>query len=441
MDSIPIILFLIVFIMILFGYPVALTLGGISVLAGLIFFDADFFYLVSLRIYGIMNNFVLLAVPLFIFMGLTLEKSGIAEKLLETMAILFGKIKGGLAYSVIIVGGMLAASTGIVGATVVTMGLISLPTMLRRGYDPKLATGVIASSGTLGQIIPPSVVLVLLGSVLNISVGNLFTSALLPGMTLVFLYLIYVAILSVINPSMAPAMPKEVVEEFRRKKNTLDIINAFFLPFILIFAVLGSIFMGIASPTEAAGIGALGALTLSYIQGSINLKKLKDISAETTKLTSIVFMILLGATSFSLVFRGLEGDKILVDLITSSNLSPEVFLIYVLITVFITGFFIDFIEIIFIVVPVIAPILIALNIDLIWVGIMLAINLQTSFLTPPFGFSLFYLKSVSPKEIKTTDIYKGVVPFVIIQVLFLVFLFFNPEYIYIIPDFLENYNS
>jgi tripartite ATP-independent transporter DctM subunit len=427
--------------MILFGYPVALTLGGISVLAGLIFFDADFFYLVSLRIYGIMNNFVLLAVPLFIFMGLTLEKSGIAEKLLETMAILFGKIKGGLAYSVIIVGGMLAASTGIVGATVVTMGLISLPTMLRRGYDPKLATGVIASSGTLGQIIPPSVVLVLLGSVLNISVGNLFTSALLPGMTLVFLYLIYVAILSVINPSMAPAMPKEVVEEFRRKKNTLDIINAFFLPFILIFAVLGSIFMGIASPTEAAGIGALGALTLSYIQGSINLKKLKDISAETTKLTSIVFMILLGATSFSLVFRGLEGDKILVDLITSSNLSPEVFLIYVLITVFITGFFIDFIEIIFIVVPVIAPILVALNIDLIWVGIMLAINLQTSFLTPPFGFSLFYLKSVSPKEIKTTDIYKGVVPFVIIQVLFLVFLFFNPEYIYIIPGFLENYNS
>ena len=441
MDNIPIILFLIVFFMILFGYPVALTLGGISVLAGLIFFDADFFYLVSLRIYGIMNNFVLLAVPLFIFMGLTLEKSGIAEKLLETMAILFGKIKGGLAYSVIIVGGMLAASTGIVGATVVTMGLISLPTMLRRGYDPKLATGVIASSGTLGQIIPPSVVLVLLGSVLNISVGNLFTSALLPGMTLVFLYLIYVAILSVINPSMAPAMPKEVVEEFRRKKNTLDIINAFFLPFILIFAVLGSIFMGIASPTEAAGIGALGALTLSYIQGSINLKKLKDISAETTKLTSIVFMILLGATSFSLVFRGLEGDKILVDLITSSNLSPEVFLIYVLITVFITGFFIDFIEIIFIVVPVIAPILVALNIDLIWVGIMLAINLQTSFLTPPFGFSLFYLKSVSPKEIKTTDIYKGVVPFVIIQVLFLVFLFFNPEYIYIIPDFLENYNS
>ena len=441
MDSIPIILFLIVFILILFGYPVALTLGGISVLAGLIFFDVDFFYLVSLRIYGIMNNFVLLAVPLFVFMGLTLEKSGIAERLLETMAILFGKIKGGLAYSVIIVGGMLAASTGIVGATVVTMGLISLPTMLRRGYDPKLATGVIASSGTLGQIIPPSVVLVLLGSVLNISVGNLFTSALLPGITLVLLYLIYVVIISIINPSKAPAMPKEVVEEFRRKTSTMDIINAFFLPFILIFAVLGSIFMGIASPTEAAGIGALGALTLSYIQGSINLKKLKEISAETTKLTSIVFMILLGATSFSLVFRGLEGDKILVDLITSSSLSPEIFLIYVLITVFIAGFFIDFIEIIFIIVPVIAPILIALDIDLIWVGIMLAINLQTSFLTPPFGFSLFYLKSVSPKEVNTSDIYKGVIPFVIIQVLFLIFLFLNPEYIYIIPGFLENYNS
>ena len=236
-------------------------------------------------------------------MGVMLEKSGIANDLLENMSKIWGQKRGGLVYSILIVGVLMAASTGIVGATVVTMGLISLPTMLRRGYDPRLATGVIASSGTLGQIIPPSVVLVLLGSVLNISVGNLFTSALLPGITLVLLYLMYVVIISIINPSMAPAMPKEVVEEFRKKTSTMDIINAFFLPFILIFAVLGSIFMGIASPTEAAGIGALGALTLSYIQGSINLKKLKEISAETTKLTSIVFMILLGATSFSLVFK------------------------------------------------------------------------------------------------------------------------------------------
>ena len=388
-----------------------------------------------------MNNFVLLAVPLFVFMGLTLEKSGIAERLLETMAILFGKIKGGLAYSVVIVGGMLAASTGIVGATVVTMGLISLPTMLKRGYDAKLATGVIASSGTLGQIIPPSVVLVLLGSVLNISVGNLFISALLPGITLVFLYLVYIGIITYFSPSSAPSMPSEMIKEFKEKTSIRNIINAFLLPFILIFAVLGSIFMGIASPTEAAGIGAAGALLLSVIQGSINLKKIKDISSETTKLTSIVFMILLGATSFSLVFRGLEGDKILVDMITASNLTPEMFLISILIVVFVAGFFIDFIEIIFIIVPVITPILIALDIDLIWVGIMLAINLQTSFLTPPFGFSLFYLKSVSPKEIRTTDIYKGVIPFVIIQLLFLIYLFFNPEFIYLIPEFLENYNS
>ena len=441
MDSIPIILFLLVIILILFGYPVALTLGGISVLAGLLFFDIDFFYLVSLRIYGIMNNFVLLAVPLFVFMGLTLEKSGIAERLLETMAILFGKIKGGLAYSVIIVGGMLAASTGIVGATVVTMGLISLPTMLKRGYDPKLATGVIASSGTLGQIIPPSVVLVLLGSVLNVSVGNLFISALLPGVTLVFLYLIYVGLVTYFSPKAAPAMPTKMIEEFKEKTSLINIFNAFLLPFILIFAVLGSIFLGIASPTEAAGIGAAGAILLSLIQGSMNIKKLKQISSETTKLTSIVFMILLGATSFSLVFRGLEGDRILIDMITSSNLSPEIFLVYVLLVVFIAGFFIDFIEIIFIIVPVIAPILIALNIDLIWVGIMLAINLQTSFLTPPFGFSLFYLKSVSPKEINTTDIYKGVIPFVVIQLLFLIYLFFNPEFIYLIPELIENYSS
>lgn len=441
MDSIPIILFLLVFVLILLGYPVALTLGGISIIAGLIFFDIDFFYLVSLRIYGIMNNFVLLAVPLFIFMGLTLEKSGIAERLLETMAILFGKIKGGLAYSVIIVGGMLAASTGIVGATVVTMGLISLPTMLKRGYDKKLATGVIASSGTLGQIIPPSVVLVLLGSVLNVSVGNLFISAVLPGITLVVLYIIYIYIVTLIKPKYTPQMPDEIVKEFKKKTSMKKIINAFFLPFILIFAVLGSIFLGIASPTEAAGIGAAGALFLSFLQGSLNIMKIKEISSETTKLTSIVFMILLGATSFSLVFRGLEGDKVIVDLITSSNLTPEIFLVYVLVTVFIAGFFIDFIEIIFIVVPVITPILIALDIDLIWVGIMLAINLQTSFLTPPFGFSLFYLKSVSPKDVKTMDIYKGVLPFVLIQILFLLYLFLNPDFIYIIPELVSGYKS
>ena len=437
-EYIPLILFALIFILILFGYPVALVLGGISVISGLLFFDIDFFYLVSLRIFGIMNNFVLLAVPLFIFMGMTLERSGIAEKLLETMAILFGKIKGGLAYSVIIVGGMLAASTGIVGATVVTMGLISLPTMIKRGYNTKLATGVIASSGTLGQIIPPSVVLVLLGSVLNISVGDLFTSALLPGLTLVILYLIYVLIISIIYPKYAPSMPNKLIKKFKNETGTVEIIKAFILPFVLIFAVLGSNFAGIASPTEAAGIGALGALILSYFQANMNLKKLKIIMKETTSLTSIVFMILIGATSFSLVFRGLEGDKILIDIITQANLTPELFIILILFIVFIAGFFIDFIEIIFIIVPVITPILIALNIDLIWIGILLAINLQTSFLTPPFGFSLFYLKSVAPKEIRTKDIYYGIIPFVIIQLLFLIFLFYNPDYIYIVPQILNN---
>ena len=437
-EYIPLILFALVFILILFGYPVALVLGGISVVSGLLFFDIDFFYLVSLRIFGIMNNFVLLAVPLFIFMGMTLEKSGIAEKLLETMAILFGKIRGGLAYSVIIVGGMLAASTGIVGATVVTMGLISLPVMIKRGYNTKLATGVIASSGTLGQIIPPSVVLVLLGSVLNISVGDLFTSALLPGLTLVILYLIYVLIISILYPEFAPSMPNKLIKKFKNETGIVEIIRAFLLPFLLIFAVLGSIFAGIASPTEAAGIGALGALILSYFQANMNLKKLKIIMEETTSLTSIVFMILIGATSFSLVFRGLEGDKILINIITQADLTPELFIVLILFIVFIAGFFIDFIEIIFIIVPVITPILIALNIDLIWIGILLAINLQTSFLTPPFGFSLFYLKSVAPKEIKTRDIYYGIIPFVIIQLLFLIFLFYNPDYIYIIPKILNN---
>ena len=437
-EYIPLILFALVFILILFGYPVALVLGGISVVSGLLFFDVDFFYLVSLRIFGIMNNFVLLAVPLFIFMGMTLERSGIAEKLLETMAILFGKIRGGLAYSVIIVGGMLAASTGIVGATVVTMGLISLPIMIKRGYNTKLATGVIASSGTLGQIIPPSVVLVLLGSVLNISVGDLFTSALLPGLTLVILYLIYVLIISILYPEFAPSMPNKLIKKFKNETGIVEIIRAFLLPFLLIFAVLGSIFAGIASPTEAAGIGALGALILSYFQANMNLKKLKIIMEETTSLTSIVFMILIGATSFSLVFRGLEGDKILINIITQADLTPELFIVLILFIVFIAGFFIDFIEIIFIIVPVITPILIALNIDLIWIGILLAINLQTSFLTPPFGFSLFYLKSVAPKEIRTKDIYYGIIPFVIIQLLFLIFLFYNPDYIYIIPKILNN---
>ena len=420
-------LFGVVFLAILLGYPVAFTLGGISVLVGIFVFDVDFFYLLSLRIYGTMQNFVLLAVPLFVFMGIMLEKSGIAERLLHTMSMLFGNIRGGLALSVVIVGAMLAASTGIVGATVVTMGLISLPIMLKNGYSPQISTGVIASSGTLGQIIPPSVVLVLLGSVLNVSVGNLFLAAIVPGACLVASYLIYILIYGQLYPERVPKISKERLDTFKKAGLSWEVVKSFLFPFILILIVLGSIFAGIASPTEAAGVGAFGAIILAMISNKFNIRMLKEVMQETTKLTSMVFMILVGATAFSLVFRGLEGDKLLLDIIKNANLDATSFLILVMVIVFICGFFIDFIEIVFIVVPVVAPIFASLGVDLIWVGILLAVNLQTSFLTPPFGFALFYLKGVAPPEVKTKHLYQGIMPFVIIQLLFLVILIVFPE--------------
>ena len=426
-EYLPILLFALIFILILFGFPVAFTLGGLSVLVGVLVFDVDFFYLLSLRIYGTMQNFVLLAVPLFIFMGITLEKSGIAQKLLENMTMLFGKRKGGLAISVIIVGALLAASTGIVGATVVTMGLISLPTMIKRGYSPRLATGTIAASGTLGQIIPPSVVLVLLGTVLNVSVGDLFLAALVPGVMLVGIYILYVLGYAAIFPSKVPAMPFSELSDFRRRGVSMELVWTFILPFLLVLAVLGSIFAGIASPTEAAGVGAFGAIILAIAQKKLTLKMIKEVSRETTLLTSMVFMILVGATAFSLVFRGLEGDKVFLNLIESSHLSPYAFLALVMLIVFIAGFFIDFIEIIFIIVPVVAPLFVAMDVDLIWIGILLAVNLQTSFLTPPFGFALFYLKGVAPPSVKTSDIYRGIIPFVVIQLVFLGLLILFPE--------------
>lgn len=425
-EYLPLILFGVIFLLILFGYPVAFTLGGLSILVGLFVFDSDFFYLLSLRIYGTMQNFVLLAVPLFIFMGMILEKSGIAERLLHTMSMLFGNIRGGLAIAVVVVGAMLAASTGIVGATVVTMGLISLPTMLKSGYGPRISTGVIASSGTLGQIIPPSVVLVLLGSVLNVSVGDLFLAAIFPGVGLVLLYLLYIIIYGQIYPEKVPKIDKEKITAFRKEGFTGDVLKSFLFPFILILIVLGSIFAGIASPTEAAGVGAFGAVVLAIISKKFNLPMLKGVMRETTMLTSMVFMILVGATAFSLVFRGLEGDKLLLGMIQSANLGPTHFLILVMIIVFISGFFIDFIEIVFIIVPVVAPIFVAMGVDLIWIGILLAVNLQTSFLTPPFGFALFYLKGVAPPEVKTSHIYQGIIPFVIIQILFLTLLIVFP---------------
>ncbi|MCH2082981.1 MAG: TRAP transporter large permease subunit [Saprospiraceae bacterium] len=431
MEILAILLFLSIFILILYGFPVAFTLGGISIIYAVCFLDPISFTALPPRIMGVMSNYVLLAVPLFIYMGIMLEKSGLAESLLETMAILFGKVKGGLAISVVIVGALLAASTGIVGATVITMGLISLPTMLKRGYQAELATGTIAASGTLGQIIPPSVVLVLLGSVLNVSVGNLFAAALLPGLVLVILYIVYILVLARIHPEFAPPIPEEEIVAFKKDNFVKKVFYAFFLPLLLIIAVLGSIFVGIASPTEAAAVGALGASLLTISQGKFNLAVLGAVMRETTHLTSMVFIILLGATTFTFVFREMNGDAYLISLIQDANLSPMVFLGLVMLVVFVAGFFIDFIEIIFIIVPVVAPIFVELGIDLVWIGILLALNLQTSFLSPPFGFSLFYLKGVAPPEITTQHLYRGIIPFVVIQIIFVILVILFPEIIYL----------
>ncbi len=432
MEIIALILFLSIFLLILYGYPVAFTLGGISILYAVCFLEPSSFSALPLRIMGIMNNYVLLAVPLFVFMGIMLEKSGLAESLLETMAMLFGTLKGGLAISVVIVGTLLAASTGIVGATVVTMGLISLPTMLRRGYRPELATGTIASSGTLGQIIPPSIVLVLLGSVLNVSVGDLFKAALVPGLLLVVSYIAYIFIRANLRPEEAPGIPAEEIAAFKGKGFGMRVFKAFVLPLLLIVAVLGSILKGYASPTEAAGVGAMGAIILTIFQGRFTLEVLKSVMRETTHLTCMVFIILLGATVFSFVFREVGGDRYLIEMIESSNLSATAFLLLVMAIIFVAGFFIDFIEIIFIIVPVVVPVFLTYEVDLIWVGILIALNLQTSFLSPPFGFALFYLKGVAPPEVTTSQIYRGIIPFVLIQLVFLVLVMFFPQIVFLL---------
>ncbi len=438
MEILPLIFFLTVLVFLLMGFPVAFTLGGISVIFGLIIFGFNFFYLLPLRIWGIMSNYVLLAVPLFIFMGVMLERSGIAEELLETMALLFGKLRGGLAISVLIVGALLGASTGIVGATVVTMGVLSLPVMLKRGYSAESSTGIIMASGTLGQIIPPSIILVLLGSVLNVPVGNLFIAAVIPGLILVFLFFLWIIYLAIFKPKSVPAMPKEQLAEFQSGNKFKTIISAFFLPFILIIAVLGSIFAGIASPTEAAAVGGLGASLLTVLRKRFTIKVLKEVMLKTTSLTSMVFMILVGAAAFGLVFRGLHGDTYLTNLIISSNLEPNHFIAIIMVVIFICGFFIDFIEITFIIVPVVAPLLIHMHIDLLWIGILIAMNLQTSFLTPPFGFTIFYLKGVAPKNIKTAQLYRGVVPYVILQLIALLFVLFWPNLALWLPTVIGN---
>ncbi|KAA0258583.1 TRAP transporter large permease subunit [Deferribacter autotrophicus] len=436
-EAMPLILFITVFGLLLLGYPVAFTLGGVSLFFGLATFGLDFFNLLPLRIWGRITNVVLIAVPLFVYMGVMLEKSGLAEELLETMALLFGKLRGGLAISVVVVGALLAASTGIVGATVVTMGLLSLPTMLKRNYSPELATGTISASGTLGQIIPPSIVLVLLGSILNVDIGSMFIGAVVPGLMLVILYIIYIVIMAIVKPESCPAMPKEELDAFHKDGMYKKIITAFLMPFGLILAVLGSIFAGIASPTEAAAVGAFFATVLTALKGRLNFNTLKAVMKETTYLTCMVFILLVGATAFGLVFRGMGGDAYIRDLVINANLSKGMFTFLVMFVVFIAGFFIDFIEITFILVPVVAPIFEHFGVNLLWLGILFAVNLQTSFLTPPFGFSLFYLKGVAPPEVTTMHIYKGIIPYIIIQLIVLAMVAFWPESVLWLPKIIS----
>jgi tripartite ATP-independent transporter DctM subunit len=435
---VALLLFIALFILLLLGFPVAFTLAGVSIIFGFFTFGLDLFNLLPLRIYGTMTNYVLISVPLFIYMGVMLERSGIAERLLNTMALLLGRLRGGLAVAVVLVGALLAASTGVVGATVVTMGLLSLPAMLKRGYSPALATGTIAASGTLGQIIPPSVVLVLLGSVMNVSVGDLFMGAVIPGVSLVILYLLYVIGMAFFRPDLAPAIPDEELKVFRGAGFAKRVLSAFILPMILVLAVLGAIFAGIASPTEAAGVGAFMATLLTLFEKRLTLKVLQEVMRETTWLTSMVFIILVGATAFGLVFRGIRGDEALINFIEHLEMSPYWFLAFVMIAIFIAGFFIDFIEIIFIFIPVVTPIFAKYGMNLMWIAILVSMNLQTSFLTPPFGFSLFYLKGVAPPEVTTNQMYRGIVPFIIIQMVMLALMVAFPELVTWLPKLMKD---
>ena len=427
-------LFICLFIILLLGYPVAFTLAGVSIIFAYLITGGELFGLIPMRIYGTMQNFVLIAVPLFVYMGVMLEKSGIAERLLHTMAMIFGRIRGGLAIAVVLVGALLAASTGIVGATVVTMGLLSLPTMLKRKYSPELATGTIASAGTLGQIIPPSIVLVLLGSVMNISIGDLFIGAVVPGVVLVSLYILYILIVAMVKPEYAPPATEAELSEFKEKGMGKRLLRAFVLPMLLVLAVLGSIFAGIASPTEAAGVGALVATFLTALEGKLSWKIQMEVAKETVFLTCMVFMILAGATCFGLIFRELGGDEAIVGFLEATQLSPYAFLILVMVVMFVAGFFIDFIEIIFIFIPIIKPIFEVYEMDLLWIAIIISVNLQTSFLTPPFGFSLFYLKGVAPKGITTGHLYRGIIPFIVIQLLLLGVMIAFPEVVTWLPE-------
>ena len=440
-------MFGLVVLVLLLGYPVAFTLAGVALLFTLLgiftdTFDTAFLEALPNRLYGIMSNQVLIAVPLFVFMGVMLERSSIAEDLLNTMARLFGPLRGGIGFSVTLVGMLLAASTGIVGATVVTMGLLSLPTMLKRGYDPKISTGIICASGTLGQIIPPSIVLVLLGDVLSsayqqaqldmgifspetVSVGDLFVGAMLPGLLLVGLYIAWLALVAFARPAAMPAIPASAHENSAHLVE--EVLKSLAPPLLLILAVLGSIIAGLATPTEAAALGAVGAMLLAAIKGQLTADNLREVVYSTTRVTSMVFMILIGAALFSLVFRGFEGDELVHELLTGLPGGVFTAMFVVMLVMFLLGFVLDFIEITFVVVPIVGPVLLAMGVDPVWLGIMIAINLQTSFLTPPFGFALFYLRGVAPKTISTMQIYQGVMPFIAIQLLAMAMIAYWPQ--------------
>ena len=452
MEWIALLLFVAVVLLLLAGFPVAFSLGGTALLfalGGVLGggFESAFLSGLPSRVFGIMTNETLVAVPLFVFMGITLERARIAEELLETLSALFGTLRGGLGISVTLVGMLLAASTGIVGATVVTMGLLSLPTMLKRGYSPEISAGTICASGTLGQIIPPSIILVMLGDVMSsayqqsqlaqgnfspdtVSVGDLFAGALIPGLLLVVMYVAYLVITATLRPEALPAHVGEDDEHVSVGK----VLHAIAPPLILIFAVLGSILGGFATPTEAAGVGAMGAMLIALQRKSLDMDRLRDIMRGTLRISSMVFMILIGASIFSLVFRGYGGDEGVHAVLETLPGGVIGAVIVVMLVMFLLGFVLDFIEITFVVVPIVGPVLLSMGLDPVWLGVMIAINLQTSFLTPPFGFALFYLRGVAPTEVTTGQIYRGVIPFVGIQVAALIILAIFPDIVTWLPD-------
>lgn len=429
---IGIVMFIAALMMLAIGYPVAFTFGSVSIFFGIfaaiielspdisiVLISEEFFQMFSMmpfRIYSIMNNTILMAIPLFILMGIILQKSQLAERLLEAMGVLFGKIRGGVAVSTVLVGALLAASTGVVGASVVAMGVISLPVMLKYGYSKKLATGTICAAGTLGQIIPPSIVLIILGDVFQVPVGDLFQAAVAPGLILVVLYIVYILVWAFIKKDVAPPLP---VQTGSRAGNIKRAILAIFPPLTLIILVLGSIFAGIATPTESASVGSVGAIVLAALYRKLSWKIVEESALETVKITAMVFAILIGATAFSMVFVYSGADYIVEDVLTNLPGQKWTFIILSMLTIMVLGFFIDFIEISYIVVPILLPIADLIGINPLWFAILIAMNLQTSFLTPPFGFSLFYLKGVCPPEVRTVDLYRGVIPFIIIQMLVL----------------------